>query len=209
MPSGSFSNKARNSNSITNRKSCGGNKKAGLAPRATGPTQFRNVAFNTSPTVNFKVHKGDLPCPTNYSNNPGGQCAGGVGALASTRSRGCNNLTICKKCPTISLDPYVGDWRVTVADVPEISTFVKRNKNDVFNEQVLNTIEQLINATIVGDTIVVNDGLVFGVFAELSVPGENCNKIYLIFIEAGLKIEANPVEFSFTVEDITVTFTKL
>lgn len=96
MPSGSFSNRVRSISSVTNKKNCGGNKKAGLASRATGPTQFRNVFFNTSPTVNFKLSRAGLPCPENYSNNPGGQCAGGVGALASTRSRGCNNLTICK-----------------------------------------------------------------------------------------------------------------
>ena len=95
MPSGSFSKRARNTDSVINKKNCGGNKKAGLAPRATGPTQFRNVAMIQG--VNFKIHKGGLPCPTNYSNNPGGQCAGGVGALASTRNRGCNNLTICEK----------------------------------------------------------------------------------------------------------------
>lgn len=81
MPSGSFSRRVRNTSSITNRKNCGGNKKAGLAPRATGPVEFRNVAFNTWPTVNFKLSKGNLPCPTNYSNNPGGQCAGGVGRM--------------------------------------------------------------------------------------------------------------------------------
>lgn len=92
MPSGSFSKNARYTTSITNKKNCGGNKKAGLAPRATGPTEFRNVAFDTHPTVNFKVHKGGLPCPENYSNNSGGQCSGGVGALASTRNRGCRNI---------------------------------------------------------------------------------------------------------------------
>jgi hypothetical protein len=81
MPSGSYSKRVRNTDSIVNKKNCGGNKKGGLAPRATGPTQFRNVAFNTSPTINFKLHKAGLPCPTNYSNNPGGQCAGGVGRM--------------------------------------------------------------------------------------------------------------------------------
>ena len=92
MPSGSFSKNARYTSVITNKKNCGGNKKAGLAPRATGPTEFRNVAFDTHPTVNFKVHKGGLPCPENYRNNSGGQCSGGVGALASTRNRGCRNI---------------------------------------------------------------------------------------------------------------------
>lgn len=108
MPSGSFSKRARYIDSIINKKNCGGNKKAGLAPRATGPTEFRNVAFNTSPAVNFKVHKGGLPCPENYSNNPGGQCSGGVGALASTRNRGCRNLgalrPLCSKRQRITLE---------------------------------------------------------------------------------------------------------
>ena len=92
MPSGSFSKKARNRSSITNKKNCGGNKKGGLAPRATGPTEFRNVFFNTSPTVNFKISKGGLPCPESYSNNPGGQCSGGVSPRSVTR--GCRNLTM-------------------------------------------------------------------------------------------------------------------
>ena len=91
MPSGSFSKRARNVDSIVNRKNCGGNKKAGLAPRATG-SQWYYIALNTWPAVNTKVHQMNLPCPLNYRNNPGGQCSGGVGALASTRSRGCNNL---------------------------------------------------------------------------------------------------------------------
>ena len=92
MPSGSFSKRARNTDSVVNRKNCGGNKKAGLAPRATGPVEFRNVAFDTHPTVNNKVHQGGLPCPENYSNNPGGQCSGGVSPRSVTR--GCGNLTI-------------------------------------------------------------------------------------------------------------------
>lgn len=92
MPSGTFSKKARNVDTIINKKNCGGNKKAGLAPRATGPVEFRNVAFNTSPAVNNKVHQGGLPCPENYSNNPGGQCSGGVSPRSVTR--GCGNLTL-------------------------------------------------------------------------------------------------------------------
>ena len=127
MPSGNFSKNARNQSSITSRKTCGGNKKGGLAPRATGPTQFRNVAFNTSPTVNFKIHKGGLPCPKNYSNNPGGQCSGGVGALASTRNRGCKyNGTYHKKTkkdPVYTLDLTELGYSIvnyeTIANDPE------------------------------------------------------------------------------------------
>jgi len=91
MPSGSFSKRARSVQSVTNKKNCGGNKKAGLAPRSTGPVEFRNTALNKQ-GVNFKIHQAGLPCPETYRNNPGGQCAGGVGALASTRARGCRNL---------------------------------------------------------------------------------------------------------------------
>ena len=90
MPSGSFSKHARNTTSIVNRKTCGGNKKAGLSPRATGPVAFRNSALNKQ-GVNFKLHRSQLPCPETYSNNPGGQCSGGVGSPASTRNRGCRN----------------------------------------------------------------------------------------------------------------------
>ncbi|MHA1989156.1 MAG: hypothetical protein ACW98D_21240 [Promethearchaeota archaeon] len=214
MPSGSFSKRARNTDSVINKKNCGGNKKGGLSPRATGRTQFRNVAMNQG--VNFKIHKGGLPCPTNYSNNPGGQCAGGVGALASTRSRGCNNLTICKKtsnnsCPPASLEPYVGNWRVTdsqgtiIVDLQHVDVI----KTERFTSEELNNLEQSLNATIVGDTIVISG--VQGFFAKLNVPNENCDKIYFIIPdnEGVPKFEANPVEFSFTNPDNeTYTYTK-
>ena len=217
MPSGSFSKRARNSDSIVNKKNCGGNKKAGLAPRATGPTQFRNVAFNTCPTVNFKIHKGNLPCPENYRNNPGGQCSGGVGALASTRNRGCtyshSNVRSGGKSSGFScLDAYVGEWDITSSDSNELSTFTKSIISELSQEiqNELNQFEEATNTTIVGNEIVrpSNDDDIY--FVKLNVSGETCNNIYLIGPDGSgfLYVPANPVEFSVTVEDITYTFTK-
>lgn len=90
MPSGSFSKRARNTDSIVNRKNCGGPKKAGLGRSRNAPTIF-NYANKSNPTVN-RLHPSTADsksCPPSYSNNPGGQCSGGVGAIASTRNRGC------------------------------------------------------------------------------------------------------------------------
>jgi hypothetical protein len=89
MPSGSFSKRARNTDSLVNRKNCGGPKKAGLGTSPNAPTIFYH-ANKTNPTVNYlNPSSAGLPCPESYSNNPGGQCSGGVGAIASTRNRGC------------------------------------------------------------------------------------------------------------------------
>lgn len=88
MPSGSFSSRARNISSLVNKKNCGGNKKAGLAPRSTGSVKYL-LALKRHPAVNFKISRGGLPCPENYTNNTGGQCTGGVGGIASNRNRGC------------------------------------------------------------------------------------------------------------------------
>lgn len=88
MPSGTFSKRARNINSLVNKKNCGGNKKAGLAPTGTGSAKYL-LALQRHPAVNFKISRGGLPCPENYTNNTGGQCTGGVGGIASNRNRGC------------------------------------------------------------------------------------------------------------------------
>lgn len=89
MPSGSFSKRARNIDSLVNKKNCGGNKKDGLSPR-TGKTVSAIRSINKR-GVTFKLNNPSLPCPIEYSNNPGGQCSGGVGSPASTRNRGCRN----------------------------------------------------------------------------------------------------------------------
>ena len=102
MPSGSFSKNARNVSSVVNQKTCGGNKKGGLAPRATGPVEFRNSALSKQ-GINFKLHLPGLPCPTTYSNNPGGQCSGGVGSPASTRNRGCR-YSVTKNTTPLTLE---------------------------------------------------------------------------------------------------------
>ena len=219
MPSGSFSKRARNSDSLMNKKNCGGNKKAGLAPRATGPTEFRNVAFNIWPTVNFKISKGNLPCPENYRNNPGGQCSGGVGALASTRNRGCtyshSNVRSGGKssgfsCPPASLDAYVGRWRISRAE--DTNTYTV-NISDL-DQNFLKQFEELTNTKIVGDAFVTSSSSGGGlVFLKLRVPGERCDKIYTYSDGNGdesILIPANPVEFSYTFDDgYTATFTKL
>ena len=85
MPTG----RARNISSIVNRtNNCGGNKKAGLAPTIGGNTFVMNARLIKGVSVkdSFSVDKAS-ECPYGYSNNPGGQCAGGVGAMAE---RGCN-----------------------------------------------------------------------------------------------------------------------
>ena len=88
MPSGATAHLA----SITNRtNTCGGDKKAGLAP-----TVGISVPFALNATLKRSVTKKPhsqvcksapgAAMPFNYTTNPGGQCAGGVSTL---QSRGC------------------------------------------------------------------------------------------------------------------------
>ncbi len=168
--------------------------------------------------MNFKIHKGGLPCPENYRNNPGGQCAGGVGALASTRNRGCtyshsNGKGFGFSCPPASLDSYIGEWQTSTLDDSETVTFSKRSISelDLETQNKLKLFEQETNTTIVGNEIAIpSDDDIY--FVKLNVSGEICNNIYLIGPdeEIGfLYVPANPVEFSVTVEGNTFTYKKV
>ena len=91
MPTG----RARNISSIVNRtNNCGGNKKAGLAPTTNGTVL--KITNSVSRGVSRKISR-SFPsayfCPFDYSNNPGGQCSGGVGKMQTV---GCKNTGVCQ-----------------------------------------------------------------------------------------------------------------